>query len=436
MENRLPRKLAAILYADVAGYSRLTGEREDATHRRLGEYLDLISTTTDRHRGRIMHYAGDAVLAMFEAVVDALSCAVEIQSDLKIRNEDLRDERRLQFRIGVNLGDVIEDRGDIYGDGVNIAARLENLAEPGGICISESVHTAVGRELVLGYESIGKQQVKNIDKPVHAYRVVLDTPEAGTRNGEPPLRALKVLVADDHPLVREALKNVLKALDDQVIIVEAPDCSTALSQAEEHQDLDLILSDLELPGIGGFALLTKLRTRHPAIPVVVLSGHEDRDSVMEGLERGAMGFIPKSSPNEVMLSALRLVLSGGKYLPPQVLASISSSSTAGGTGRGAGLREGKVVRSAADLGLTERQLQVLGGRKNGQDPRIRRSQSFERDQPDTGGHRGRAAGSDGRPARRLRWRALSSYATPALPASSRLNKARTLAGCTGLCSKG
>lgn len=357
--DRLPRKLAAILYADVSGYARLTGEDEDATHRRLSEYLDLISSTVEHQRGRVMHYAGDAVLAMFEAVVDALSCAVSIQHDLKIRNEDLRDERRVQFRIGVNLGDVIEDRGDIYGDGVNVAARLETLAEPGGICISESVHTAVGRKLVLRYESIGKQQVKNIDKPIPAYRVVLDTPEAGARQGEPPLRALKVLIADDHPLVREALKNVLKALDDQVIIVEAPDCSTALSQAEEHQDLDLILSDLELPDIGGFALLTELRTRHPTIPVVVLSGHEDRDSVMEGLERGAMGFIPKSSPNEVMLSALRLVLSGGKYLPPQVLATTGSPSAAAGTGRGAGFSEGKVVRSAADLGLTERQQQVL-----------------------------------------------------------------------------
>ncbi len=358
--DRLPRKLAAILYADVSGYARLTGEDEDATHRRLSEYLDLISSTVEHQRGRVMHYAGDAVLAMFEAVVDALSCAVSIQRDLKIRNEDLRDERRVQFRIGVNLGDVIEDRGDIYGDGVNVAARLETLAEPGGICISESVHTAVGRKLVLRYESIGKQQVKNIDKLIPAYRVVLDTPEAGARQGEPPLRALKVLIADDHPLVREALKNVLKALDDQVIIVEAPDCSTALSQAEEHQDLDLILSDLELPDIGGFALLTELRTRHPTIPVVVLSGHEDRDSVMEGLERGAMGFIPKSSPNEVMLSALRLVLSGGKYLPPQVLATTTGlPSTAVGTGKDPGLREGKVVRSAADLGLTERQQQVL-----------------------------------------------------------------------------
>jgi adenylate cyclase len=169
MEDRLPRKLAAILYADVAGYSRLTGEDEDATHRRLVEYLDQIAISVAHHRGRVMHYAGDAVLATFEAVVDALSCAAHVQSDLRVRNEDFSDERKVQFRIGVNMGDVIEDRSDIYGDGVNVAARLESLAEPGGICISESVHTAVGDKLPFDYEFLGEQEVKNIAKPVKAY---------------------------------------------------------------------------------------------------------------------------------------------------------------------------------------------------------------------------------------------------------------------------
>jgi adenylate cyclase len=172
--ERLPRKLAAILYADVAGYSRLTGADEDATHRTLSEYLDLISGSIESHDGRVMHYAGDAVLAMFEAVVDTLSCATDVQHDLKARNEDLPEDRKLQFRIGVNLGDVIEDRGDIYGDGVNVAARLESLADPGGICISDSVRTAVGNKLPLAYEYIGKQQVKNIAEPVRAYRVLSD----------------------------------------------------------------------------------------------------------------------------------------------------------------------------------------------------------------------------------------------------------------------
>ena len=170
---RLPRKLAAILYADVAGYSRLTGTDEDATHRLLSEYLDLFSQVVERHHGRVMHYAGDAVLAMFEAVVDSLSCAAYVQRELQSRNSELPEAQKILFRIGVNLGDVIEDRGDIYGDGVNIAARLESLAEPGGICISESVHTAVAEKLPLDYEFLGEQQVKNISKPVRAYRARL-----------------------------------------------------------------------------------------------------------------------------------------------------------------------------------------------------------------------------------------------------------------------
>ncbi len=170
--DRLPRKLAAILYADVVDYSRLTGEDEDATHRRLSEYLDVISDSVEHQHGRVMHYAGDAVLAMFEAVVDALSCASTIQGDLKERNADLPKERKLQFRIGVNLGDVIEDRGDIYGDGVNIAARLEGLAEPGGICVSESVYDAVSNSLPFSYAFMGEQKVKNIEKPVRVFRVM------------------------------------------------------------------------------------------------------------------------------------------------------------------------------------------------------------------------------------------------------------------------
>jgi adenylate cyclase len=178
MDERLPRKLAAVLYADVAGYSRLTGEDEDATHRRLSEYLDLITKTIEDHRGRVMHYAGDAVLAKFDAVVNALSSAVAIQKELATRNQALPDNRRVQFRIGVNLGDVIEDRGDIYGDGVNVAARLESLADPGGICLSEAVRSAVGKKLDLDYEDMGVQGVKNIEEPVRAYRVAMGQKEA------------------------------------------------------------------------------------------------------------------------------------------------------------------------------------------------------------------------------------------------------------------
>jgi TolB-like protein/class 3 adenylate cyclase/Flp pilus assembly protein TadD len=177
--ERLPRRLAAILYADVAGYSRMTGADEDATHRRLSTYLDLISSSVGDHRGRVMHFAGDAVLAKFEAAVDALSCAEHIQRALGALNESSPAERKIQFRIGVNLGDVIEDRGDIYGDGVNVAARLESLAQPGGICISESVRTAVGDKLDLQYKFLGEQSVKNIAQPVRAYQITFESGDAG-----------------------------------------------------------------------------------------------------------------------------------------------------------------------------------------------------------------------------------------------------------------
>ncbi len=171
MEERLPRKLAAILYADVVGYSRMASEDEDATHRRLKESLDLISKTVTSHHGRVINYSGDAALAMFDAVVDAVSCAAAIQRDMVSLSQDVSEEQKIQLRIGVNLGDVIEDDGDIFGDGVNIAARLEGLAEPGGICISESVRTAIGKKMAHDYEFMGEQQVKNIEEPVRAYRM-------------------------------------------------------------------------------------------------------------------------------------------------------------------------------------------------------------------------------------------------------------------------
>ncbi len=173
----LERKLAAILYADVAGYSRLTGTDEDGTHRALRAYLDAIASHIQVRGGRVVHYAGDAVLAEFDTVSNALSCAFDVQRDLMARNQDLPDDRKVQFRIGINLGEVIVDQDEIYGDGVNVAARLEGLAEPGGICISESARTAIGKKLPFDYESLGERLVKNIEEPVRAYRVRLDGQE-------------------------------------------------------------------------------------------------------------------------------------------------------------------------------------------------------------------------------------------------------------------
>jgi len=143
------QKLAAILYADVAGYSRLVGVDEHGTHRILSSYLDLFTASIERHGGTVVHFAGDAVLADFSTVTEALNCAVSVQRDIEIRNHSIPEERRLKFRIGINLGDVLvdRDREEIYGDGVNVAARLESLADAGGICISKTVHSAIGSKL-------------------------------------------------------------------------------------------------------------------------------------------------------------------------------------------------------------------------------------------------------------------------------------------------
>ncbi len=168
----LERKLAAILYADVAGYSRLTAEDEEGTHRALSACLDAITVSIEKHHGKVLHFAGDAVLADFATASDALVCALAVQRDFKESNKDLPDDRKIQFRIGVNLGEVIVDRNEIYGDGVNVAARLEALAEPGGIAVSDAVKGAVRSRVPAVFIDQGEQTVKNIPNPVRWYRAI------------------------------------------------------------------------------------------------------------------------------------------------------------------------------------------------------------------------------------------------------------------------
>jgi adenylate cyclase len=164
------RRLAAILAADVVGYSRLMGADEEGTHERFKAHLvELVDPKIREHHGRIVKTTGDGVLAEFASVVDAVRCAGEIQRAMADRDLDLAEERRLRFRIGVNLGDVIADGGDIYGDGVNIAARLEGLAAPGGICVSGTVRDHIGDRLPYVFEDLGEQSVKNIARPVRVY---------------------------------------------------------------------------------------------------------------------------------------------------------------------------------------------------------------------------------------------------------------------------
>jgi adenylate cyclase len=175
------RKLTAILCADVYGYSRLMGEDEEGTLRTLSASRKITDSLIERHHGRFVNSAGDSVLAEFSSVVEAVTCAVTIQTALRAENAQLPLERRMQFRIGVNLGDVMVEGQQIYGDGVNVAARLESLAEPGGICISRSVHENVRNKLPLNFEDLGEQAVKNIAEPVHVWRVLLDGTPAVTQ---------------------------------------------------------------------------------------------------------------------------------------------------------------------------------------------------------------------------------------------------------------
>jgi TolB-like protein/class 3 adenylate cyclase len=192
------RKLTAILSADVEGYSRLMGDDEDATVRTLTSYREVLSTLIQQHNGKVLDSPGDNLLAEFVSVVDAVQCAVAVQKEIKARNDELPENRRMLFRIGINLGDVIEEEGRIYGDGVNIAARLEGLADPGGICVSKTAFDHIESKLPYGYDFIGEQTVKNIAKPVGAYRVQLD-PRV-TVSGKPeeekpaPIRRIPILV--------------------------------------------------------------------------------------------------------------------------------------------------------------------------------------------------------------------------------------------------
>ena len=171
-EARVQRRLAAILAADVAGYSRLMGVDEEGTLSALKELRrELADPKIKEHRGRIVKTTGDGLLVEFASVVDAVRCAVEVQREMAERNAGVPEERRIEFRIGINLGDIIKDGRDIYGDGVNVAARLEALAEPGGICVNRVVRDQVRDKLDFAFEDAGEQRVKNIARPLRVYRI-------------------------------------------------------------------------------------------------------------------------------------------------------------------------------------------------------------------------------------------------------------------------
>src|SRR5438552_6934313 len=190
-KDQTKRKLAAILVADIAGYSRLMGADEEGTLARLKVLRsELIDPKNKQHRGRIVKTTGDGILIEFVSVVDAVRCAIEVQQGMVERNADLPQEQRIEFRVGVNLGDVMIEGRDLYGDGVNIAARLEALAEPGGICISRTVLSHARDKVSFDVEDAGEQTLKNIARPVHAYRIIIPSQRTATRKPEVPALAL------------------------------------------------------------------------------------------------------------------------------------------------------------------------------------------------------------------------------------------------------
>jgi adenylate cyclase len=195
-QDRIERRLAAILAADVAGYSRLTGVDEEGTHAQLQAHLRaLVDPKVAEHRGRVVKNTGDGMLAEFGSVVDAVRCALDVQRGMAERNAGVPNDKRIEFRMGINVGDIIIDRGDIFGDGVNVAARLEGLAESGGICVSGRVQEDARGKLDIAFEDAGEQQLKNIAWPVRVYRVRLsgETPQSRPALALPDKPSIAVL---------------------------------------------------------------------------------------------------------------------------------------------------------------------------------------------------------------------------------------------------
>src|SRR5713226_6439772 len=205
------RRLAAILAADVAGYSRLMGADEEGTLDRLKMLRrGLADPKIKEHRGRIVKTTGDGLLVEFASVVDAMRCAVEVQREMVERNAAVPERRRIQFRIGINLGDIIKDGRDIYGDGVNVAARLEALAEPGGICVNRVVRDQVRDKLDFAFEDAGEQRVKNIARPLRVYHV-----RRGQVAGEEISEAQPPLALPDKPSLAVLLFTNISGAPEQ-----------------------------------------------------------------------------------------------------------------------------------------------------------------------------------------------------------------------------
>lgn len=246
----LERKLVAILAADVEGYSRLMEVDEEGTLRTLSEFRSIADELITRHGGRICGTAGDSILAAFASALSAVHCAIDVQKDLGKLNEARPKDQRMQFRIGINVGDVMVKDGDIFGDGVNIAARLEGLADAGGICISRGIHDQVMKKLPYDFVDLGEQKVKNIAQPVRAFKLILD----GEKLEPDPIGPNVALASDaaDLPSLAEGGADPASS-DTQAVEIEFWDSIKNSTLASEYE------AYLEQYPEGSFAALARVR---------------------------------------------------------------------------------------------------------------------------------------------------------------------------------
>ncbi|MBW1713210.1 MAG: tetratricopeptide repeat protein [Deltaproteobacteria bacterium] len=278
-QEHLERRLAAIFSADVKGYSRLMGDDEAATVQTIKEYRQVLGDLIQKHRGRVVDSPGDNLLAEFGSVVEAVECAVEVQKEIKKRNAGLPQKRKMEFRIGVNLGDVIVDGQQIFGDGVNIAARLEGLAESGGVCIAGNVYDQVQSKLDLNYTFLGKKRVRNIARPIRAYQIVIDR-EAPAKDRRP------------EPSPEPGKKH--KALWTTVIVVAVLLIGTGLGwQLSRHRPTPPSPPPATVPQAAAPQMPDKPSIA--VLPFVNMSGEEEQEYFSDGMTEDIITDLSKVS---------------------------------------------------------------------------------------------------------------------------------------------
>ena len=337
----MERRLAAILAADVAGYSRMMAANETATLAALQRHrADVLAPAIARHHGRIVKLMGDGLLAEFSSVVEAVDCAVKIQREMAQRNDGLADDQRIAFRVGVHLGDVMVEGDDIYGDGVNVAARLEAIAETGGVCISAAAHDEVETKLQLGFRALGPQTLKNIPRPVTAYAVEVAGRTAAVPNpvnlkqeirycrGQGGVRLAYSVVGNGPPLVRagrwfthleyewqhlSGIFAILRDLTREFRVLRYDTRGNGMSDWEvEEISLDAWVRDLETvvdaAGFDRFALLAE--SQSVAVAIAYAASHPERVSRLILYGGYALGWRKRPGVNieqqEAMLSLIRL----------------------------------------------------------------------------------------------------------------------------------